>query len=144
MLSLPLPPLLAIDGVLRTLLVEHDANLAEPNSQGSKPVKGPREASSVGDLPRDLDGINRFSPASASVRDVRKRSESGSALRKVLWSSRIQIGVLRMVLQSSLNVALDATMPLEVAELIGWDQRGQGLIFTALLLPSFHNPSLVQ
>ena len=44
------------------------------------------------------------------------------------------------LLQSSLNVAFDSTLPLVVNSLFGWDQTGQGLIFIIIWLPSLLQP----
>ena len=44
------------------------------------------------------------------------------------------------LLQSSLNVAFDSTLPLVVNTLFGWEQTGQGLIFITILLPSLLQP----
>lgn len=40
------------------------------------------------------------------------------------------------LLQSSLNLAFDSTLPLVVDALFGWEQTGQGLIFITILLLS--------
>lgn len=60
-------------------------------------------------------------------------------LRLVL-SFRMLVGLAGGLLQSSLNVAFDSTLPLTVNALFGWQQTGQGLIFITILLPSLLQP----
>jgi MFS family permease len=50
------------------------------------------------------------------------------------------VGLSGGLLQSSLNVAFDSTLPLVVADVFGWQQTGQGLIFITILIPSLLKP----
>jgi MFS family permease len=59
---------------------------------------------------------------------------------RLLLSFRMLVGLAGGLLQSSLNVAFDSTLPLIVNELFGWQQTGQGLIFLTILLPSLLQP----
>jgi len=59
---------------------------------------------------------------------------------RLLLSFRMLVSLTGGLLQSSLNVAFDSTLPLIVNELFGWQQTGQGLIFLTLLLPSLLQP----
>ena len=59
---------------------------------------------------------------------------------RLLLSFRMFVGLAGGLLQSSLNVAFDSTLPLVVNALFGWQQTGQGLIFIAILLPSLLQP----
>ena len=59
---------------------------------------------------------------------------------RILLSSRMLVGLVGGLLQSSLNVAFDSTLPLVVKALFGWEQTGQGLIFITILLPSLLQP----
>lgn len=59
---------------------------------------------------------------------------------RLLLSSRMLAGLAGGLLQSSLNVAFDSTLPLIVNSLFGWQQTGQGLIFVTILLPSLLQP----
>lgn len=59
---------------------------------------------------------------------------------RLLLSYRMLVGLAGGLLQSSLNVALDSTLPLIVNALFGWQQTGQGLIFITILLPSLLQP----
>ena len=59
---------------------------------------------------------------------------------RLLLSFRIMVGLTGGLLQSSLNVAFDSTLPLVVNALFGWQQTGQGLIFITILLPSLLQP----
>ena len=59
---------------------------------------------------------------------------------RLMLSSRMIASLIGGLLQSSLNVAFDSTLPLIVNELFGWEQTGQGLIFIAILLPSLLQP----
>ncbi|KAF4634824.1 hypothetical protein G7Y89_g3273 [Cudoniella acicularis] len=63
------------------------------------------------------------------------RHDLPSVLR-LLLSFRMLVGLL----QSSLNVAFDSTLPLTIETLFGWQQTGRGLIFTAILIPSLLQP----
>ena len=62
------------------------------------------------------------------------------SILRLLLSFRMIVGLIGGVLQSSLNVALDSTLPLTVNALFGWQQTGQGLIFITILLPSLLQP----
>lgn len=59
---------------------------------------------------------------------------------RLLLSFRMLVGLAGGLLQSSLNVAFDSTLPLVVNALFGWQQTGQGLIFITILLPSLLQP----
>ena len=59
---------------------------------------------------------------------------------RLLLSFRMFVGLAGGLLQSSLNVAFDSTLPLVVNALFGWQQTGQGLIFITILLPSLLQP----
>ena len=59
---------------------------------------------------------------------------------RLLLSSRMLVSLVGGLLQSSLNVAFDSTLPLVVNALFGWEQTGQGLIFITILLPSLLQP----
>ena len=59
---------------------------------------------------------------------------------RLILSFRMIASLIGGLLQSSLNVAFDSTLPLTVNELFGWEQTGQGLIFIAILLPSLLQP----
>ena len=59
---------------------------------------------------------------------------------RLLLSFRMFAGLAGGLLQSSLNVAFDSTLPLVVNALFGWQQTGQGLIFITILLPSLLQP----
>ena len=59
---------------------------------------------------------------------------------RLLLSFRIFVGLAGGLLQSSLNVAFDSTLPLVVNALFGWQQTGQGSIFITILLPSLLQP----
>ena len=62
------------------------------------------------------------------------------AIIRILLSSRMLVSLVGGLLQSSLNVAFDSTLPLVVKALFGWEQTGQGLIFITILLPSLLQP----
>lgn len=59
---------------------------------------------------------------------------------RLLLSFRMFVGLAGGLLQSSLNVAFDSTLPLVVNALFSWQQTGQGLIFITILLPSLLQP----
>ena len=59
---------------------------------------------------------------------------------RLLLSFRMSVALIGGLLQSSLNVAFDSTLPLIVNSLFGWEQTGQGLIFITILLPSLLQP----
>lgn len=59
---------------------------------------------------------------------------------RLLLSFRMFVGLADGLLQSSLNIAFDSTLPLVVNALFGWQQTGQGLISITILLPSLLQP----
>lgn len=69
-----------------------------------------------------------------------RRSHQLPSVLKLLLSYRMVVGLTGGLLQSSLNVAFDSTLPLIVVDLFGWQQTGQGLIFITILLPSLLQP----
>ncbi|MCJ1397685.1 hypothetical protein MMC11_000881 [Xylographa trunciseda] len=59
---------------------------------------------------------------------------------RLLLSIRMLTCLASGLLQSSLNVTFDSTLPLTVNTLFGWQHTGKGLIFVAILLQSLLLP----
>ena len=142
--------MLGIDAVLRLVMIE------------KKVAQKWLEAEAVqADIPNDIEGTD--SPASptsfpessdTSKTMPRDDEKTMNAARpsdqilhhqlppvfRLLLSFRMLVGLAGGLLQSSLNVAFDSTLPLVVNALFGWQQTGQGLIFIAILLPSLLQP----
>jgi len=102
--------------------------------------------------PASLDPCPEFSDTAHAVTVIGNETSIGAPhssqtlrnrfppiLRHVL-SFRMLVGLAGGLLQSSLNVAFDSTLPLTVNALFGWQQTGQGLIFITILLPSLLQP----
>lgn len=102
--------------------------LASPMSCTEMPAASCAMAES-GDKITDRDAVS--SPS--------QHRQSSPKLR-LLLSFRMLVALIGGLLQSSLNVAFDSTLPLIVNSLFGWEQTGQGLIFITILLPSLLQP----
>ncbi|KAL8742956.1 MAG: hypothetical protein Q9190_004632 [Brigantiaea leucoxantha] len=128
--------MLSVDAVLRLAFIEKRAAQkwleAEPVQPDTPSVRlGPSTTAYAINCNETTD------EASLSSQTPHKRIPP---LLKVLWSFRMLIGLTGGLLQSSLNVSFDSTLPLIVNALFGWQQTGQGLIFITILLPSLLQP----
>ena len=62
------------------------------------------------------------------------------ALLILLASRRMMAAFWGTMVLAALMGALDATLPIFVNRTFGWDSLGAGLIFIAVILPSFGGP----
>ena len=142
--------MLGVDAVLRLVMIERrvaqkwlDAEAVQPGTpndyhefnppMSSFPCSESADTSCMGT--RNGDEATNGAPPSI----LATRHRLPPVLRLVL-SFRMLVGLAGGLLQSSLNVAFDSTLPLVVNALFGWQQTGQGLIFITILLPSLLQP----
>lgn len=141
--------MLGVDAVLRLVMVEKrvaqrwlEAEAVQPDSTDVCPES---------DLPANLTPCPESSDTSYTMTGNGDETTNGappsrqflhqlSPMLRLLLSFRILVALAGGLLQSSLNVAFDSTLPLVVNALFGWQQTGQGLIFITILLPSLLQP----
>ena len=142
--------MLGVDVVLRLVLIEKrvaqkwlkaeavqlETQIADPNSDSPVSLaSGPNPSN----LPCTVTGNGDETTNGPSPSSQIMHHQSPPILR-LLLSYRVLVGLAGGLLQSSLNVAFDSTLPLTVNALFGWQQTGQGLIFIIILLPSLLQP----
>ena len=141
--------MLAVDAMLRLVLIERrvaqrwlevetvqpDEHISHSKSESPFRVTHDSEVTTTGPVTAVDD--QRSASKSCLSRFVLKHLPPGLRL---MFSFRIFVGMTGGLLQSSLNVAFDSTLPLIVNSLFGWEQTGQGLIFITILLPSLLQP----
>ena len=142
--------MLGVDAVLRLVMIEKkaaqkwlDTETVQPGTLSdyhesnapvnSVPCSKSAETSCTG--AENGDEMTDVAPASILIRQHRL-----PPVLRLLLSFRMLVGLAGGLLQSSLNVAFDSTLPLVVNALFGWQQTGQGLIFITILLPSLLQP----
>ena len=142
--------MLGVDAMLRLIMVEKsvaqtwlDAGAAQSDKVDDR---------SKSDLPANQTRCPKSSEISHTTTDNSDKATQGASPSSHFWehpfpaevrlllSFRMSVGLLGGLLQSSLNVALDSTLPLTVNALFGWQQTGQGLVFLTILLPSLLQP----
>ena len=142
--------MLGVDAVLRLVLIEKrvaqkwlkaeavqlETQTADPNSNFPASLAScPNPSNIPCTMTENGDEKTNGPPPSSQI----MRHQFPPMLR-LLLSFRVLVGLAGGLLQSSLNVAFDSTLPLTVNALFGWQQTGQGLIFITILLPSLLQP----
>ena len=134
--------MLGVDAVLRLVMIEKrvaqkwlEAEAVQPDTSDVRltPCPKPFDTSHT-TIGNGDETTNEASPSSQIL-----HHHLPTNLR-LLLSFRMLVGLIGGLLQSSLNVAFDSTLPLVVNALFGWQQTGQGLIFITILLPSLLQP----
>ena len=142
--------MLGVDAVLRLVMIEKrvaqkwlDAEAVRPGTPDDYHESNPPVSSSPCSEPADTswmgtrNGVETTNGAPPSTLGTQHRIPP---VLRLLLSFRMLVGFAGGLLQSSLNVAFDSTLPLVVNALFGWQQTGQGLIFITILLPSLLQP----
>ena len=142
--------MLGVDAVLRLIMIEKRVAqkwLETGAVQPETPILPPKTESPASPTP--CPESSDTSSTMAEHRDeASNRARPSSRILhhqlppklRLLFSFRMFVGLAGGLLQSSLNIAFDSTLPLVVNALFGWQQTGQGLIFIAILLPSLLQP----
>jgi MFS family permease len=142
--------MLAVDAVLRLVMVEKrvaqkwlEAEAVQPDATDGRPESDPPASltpcSESFDTSCTMTGNGDETTKEAPPSRQILHHELPPILR-LLLSFRMLVGLAGGLLQSSLNVAFDSTLPLTVKALFGWQQTGQGLIFITILIPSLLQP----
>lgn len=144
--------MLGVDAVLRLVMIEKRVAqkwMAAEAVQSDTPNVLPKTDSDSLACPTPCpEPSNTTHATTANGSETTNRARSSSrilhhqlpATLRLLLSFRMFVGLTGGLLQSSLNVAFDSTLPLVVNALFGWQQTGQGLIFITILLPSLLQP----
>lgn len=142
--------MLGVDAVLRLVLIEKkvaqkwlEAEAIQPGTQIADPksdfpasvVSCPDSSNTPCTMTGNVDKTTSGPPPLSQI-----MHHQFPPILRLLLSFRILVGLAGGLLQSSLNVAFDSTLPLIVNALFGWQQTGQGLIFITILLPSLLQP----
>ena len=142
--------MLAVDAILRVVMIEKriaqkwlEVEIVQPDTPNDRlecnslairtPCPEPSDTSNI----ITGSGYEARNGAPPSTQAVHGRLRP---ILRFLLSFRMLVALVGGLLQSSLNVAFDTTLPLEVNALFGWEQTGQGLIFITILLPSLLQP----
>ena len=137
--------MLGIDAVLRVIMIEKRVaqKWLEANAvlQSDMPNLQPEFNPTTGShpCPESCDTSHTIIEIGDEIANATPSYRNPSRFKSLL-SFRMLVGVAGGLLQSSLNVAFDSTLPLTVNALFGWNQTGQGLIFITILLPSLLQP----
>lgn len=142
--------MLAVDAVLRLVMIEKrvaqkwlEAEAVQPDATDVRPESDP---------PASLTPFSESFDTSCTMTGNDDETTKGAPpsmqilhhelppILRLLLSFRMLVGLAGGLLQSSLNVAFDSTLPLTVKALFGWQQTGQGLIFITILIPSLLQP----
>lgn len=142
--------MLGVDAVLRLAMIEHRVAKKWLEAEAVDPEKvdvGPKSDTSATSTPSSESASITHATTENCAEAAHDAAPSGRALYyrfppilRLLLSFRMLVAVAGGVLQSSLNVAFDSTLPLTVNVLFGWEQTGQGLIFITILIPSLLQP----
>ena len=142
--------MLGVDAVLRLVMIERkvaqkwlEAEAVQPDTPNirlepdspASLIPCPESSDTCYTVARNDDEVTNGAPPSSRILHLQL-----SPILRLLLSFRMLVGLAGGLLQSSLNVAFDSTLPLIVNALFGWQTTGQGLIFIAILLPSLLQP----
>jgi MFS family permease len=142
--------MLSVDALLRLLIIEKRVAQKWLKVEAVRPDTSNDRVKS--NTPASLDPCSEFSDIINTVAANGNETSNGAPsssqtlrdrlplILRLVLSFRMLMGLAGGLLQSSLNVAFDSTLPLTVNALFGWQQSGQGLIFITILLPSLLQP----
>ena len=142
--------LLGVDAVLRLVMIEK--RVAQKWLEAERVQSDPPDVCPKTDSPASPTPCPESSDTSNTMTENGDETTNGARpssqivhhqlppILRLVLSFRIFVGLAGGLLQSSLNVAFDSTLPLFVNALFGWQQTGQGLIFITILLPSLLQP----
>lgn len=129
---------ISLDILLRLLLIEKKiaAKWLTENSSGEQ------THDTVNVPVQDNEGnvVENNSTPSGSVAERPKPKTKLPPMLILLKSRRIQAAFWGNLVGATVMSAFDATLPLYVNQIFGWDSLGGGLIFLAPIIPSFAGP----
>lgn len=125
---------IAVDIVLRLLLVEKKI------AARWDPVADVELRSSTRKEDIDTRMMHESGNPAASVSAAHLKKHRFPPIIMLLKSRRMLAAFWATFVTSSLLTAFDATLPLYCHRIFGWNSLGGGLIFLALILPSFSGP----
>ena len=136
--------LIAIDILLRVALIEKkdarkwigedEINQAQPpidtevmSTKASTSVREPTQASAA---------------ETPQIESSENAESEYAPIFSLMKSPRVLTALFGCLVQSTIFSTFDAVLPLHVNALFGWESLGSGLIFLALLIPSFASPGV--
>ena len=127
------------DILLRLLIVEKHKAARWRDGEGER---GGRLAEDGGGVP--LEGVRagegKDGEAATSTAQLTEQRKGPPTIFILAKSRRLQAASLGTLIASMTMTGLDATLPLFVSRVFGWDSLGAGLIFIALLVPHLFGP----
>ena len=138
--------MIALDIFLRLALVEKKIALQwdneVPDHQDTEitpsPDVGSRETVNTGDASSKKEDVSTPSPTVVAAPSSRRSKYP--PIFTLLTSRRLVTALWGCIVQGSLMTAFDSVVPLFVQRVFHWDSIGAGLIFLALIAPSFASP----
>ena len=147
--------LIALDVILRLVMIEHkvaarwlsDDGTSSPSSAIEGTDSSTEKGNSVAPTPQapELPSLTepanaRSSPAVVTGDSKAAAPQSRSPMLSLLRSPRILLALWGFVIQALTLMSFDGILPLHVNRVFGWNSQGAGLIFLAIVIPTFFSP----
>jgi MFS family permease len=136
--------LIAIDIVLRVFLIEKKDARKWIGEDGIDQAQPPidTEVMSTEAKASDQEPTEKSSAETPQIGSTENAESAYAPIFSLMKSPRVLTALFGCLVQSTLFSTFDAVLPLHVNALFGWDSLGSGLIFLALLIPSFASPAV--
>jgi len=141
--------LIALDITLRLILIEKKVArqwVTEPSTENEEAIRtsrGPGIDSNNAQEKPNLEvgeAYNAQTPEAAIGTTTTYQRSKWPPVLTLLTSPRLLVALWGFIVQGSLSTAFDSVIPLFVEHTFGWDSLGAGLIFLAVMIPSFGAP----
>ncbi|KAI1321120.1 major facilitator superfamily domain-containing protein [Xylariaceae sp. FL0255] len=133
--------LIAIDIVLRLVLIEKKYAVKWMKEDEAQPPLPPAAAEMAESKEKAACSEESGDSSPSSPQTSRKGTTPKFVpIFSLLRSPRVVTALFGCLVQSTLFSTFDTVLPLRVHDLFGWNSLGAGLIFLALLIPSFGSP----
>jgi len=155
--------LIGVDVVLRLVMIEkkvaakwlpHKAAIAAANNALDRPQSSEEDKMKEVDLAYEQDslrletgrpetGISQSPITGApplTSTELPKKKRRLPPIMTLLASRRLLSSLVGIMVQATLLTSFDAVIPLYVNQIFGWNSIGAGLIFLAIVVPSFLGP----
>jgi MFS family permease len=130
--------------------VSNPAHGLDSDTIQEDPEKSNIEAANISGLVPEMESIWQGGSASPDDRQIYESAATTTnhevskypAIVTLLKSRRLLTALWGVVVQGSQNTAFDSVVPLFVQRTFHWDSTGAGLIFLAVMIPSFSAPAV--
>lgn len=128
--------LLALDFIARLLMIENRDKSSLPScnssSNGTDDTLSPRQDDTTGLISSANDSYESFSPS----HDVKENRATTLGFYRIMFSdTRVLAGLLNTVVFAAVLSGFDATLPLHLQKVFGWDSLSVGMTFLGLQVP---------